>query len=144
EVHMLTTEAFNALLKVLEEPPRHVVFVFATTESHKIPATIVSRCQSFDFRSFTPGEIIAQLRQVAHNEGIDVQEEALSLIARHAEGGMRDALGLLDQCIAFSEGAVDEALAAQLLGVAPQEALETLADALADNDLGRCLLWVQE
>src|SRR5690606_32683805 len=73
EVHMLTTEAFNALLKVLEEPPRHVVFVFATTESHKIPATIVSRCQSFDFRSFTPGEIIAQLRQVAHNEGIDVQ-----------------------------------------------------------------------
>src|SRR5690606_21015116 len=108
EVHMLTTEAFNALLKVLEEPPSHVVFIFATTESHKIPATISSRCQSFDFKSLTTTEIARQLRQVAEGEGISISDEALTVIARHADGGMRDALGFLDQCIAFSDGDISD------------------------------------
>src|SRR5690606_4302860 len=102
EVHMLTTEAFNALLKVLEEPPGHVVFVFATTEPHKIPATIVSRCQKFDFRALTVDEIAVQLAKVAQEEGVSIEPEARALIALHSEGGMRDALGYLDQCIAFA------------------------------------------
>ena len=102
---MLTTEAFNALLKVLEEPPGHVVFVFATTEPHKIPATIVSRCQKFDFRSFTVDEIAAQLAQGGEDgRRLDRARGALALIALHSEGGMRDALGYLDQCIAFASG----------------------------------------
>lgn len=143
EVHMLTTEAFNALLKVLEEPPGHVVFVFATTEPHKIPATIVSRCQKFDFRAFTVDEIAAQLAKVAQEEGVSIEPEARALIALHSEGGMRDALGYLDQCIAFASGTIDEAAVAQVLGVVEAHRLEELADALAQGDLGRCLTLVK-
>lgn len=143
EVHMLTTEAFNALLKVLEEPPSHVVFVFATTEPHKIPATIVSRCQKFDFRALTPDEIVSQLSRVASREGVEADPRALALIARHSEGGMRDALSFLDQCIAFGLGAVTESVVAQVLGVVEAERLEQLAEALAARDLGRCLTLVK-
>ncbi|HUP58513.1 MAG TPA: DNA polymerase III subunit gamma/tau [Bdellovibrionota bacterium] len=102
EVHMLTTAAFNALLKTLEEPPPHVIFIFATTEAHKIPATILSRCQRFDFRRYTPAQIQPHLSKIAKSEGINAEPAALSLIARAAEGGMRDALSLLDQVIAYS------------------------------------------
>jgi DNA polymerase-3 subunit gamma/tau len=102
EVHMLTTAAFNALLKTLEEPPAHVVFVFATTEPHKIPATILSRCQRFDFRRVTMSQIQARLAEVAQAEKIQAEPAALTLIARAAEGGMRDAMSLLDQVISFS------------------------------------------
>ncbi len=102
EVHMLTTAAFNALLKTLEEPPPHVIFVFATTEPHKIPATILSRVQRFDFRRVTIAQIQARLAEVTQSEGISVELGALALIARAAEGSMRDALSLLDQVIAFS------------------------------------------
>jgi len=143
EVHMLTVEAFNALLKVLEEPPRHVVFVFATTEPHKIPATIVSRCQKFDFRAFTPGEIAEQVRRIASHEGVSIDDGALRLIAGHSAGGMRDALGFLDQCIAFANGEVTESLAAQVLGVVERDRLEALAEAIAGEDLAACLRTVK-
>src|SRR5436309_3020402 len=97
EVHMLSTAAFNALLKTLEEPPAHVVFVFATTEAHKIPQTILSRCQHFTFRRISRLEIVDQLRRVAQGEGIAVDDRSLGMLARAADGSMRDALSLLDQ-----------------------------------------------
>src|SRR6185503_12017362 len=102
EVHMLTTAAFNALLKTLEEPPAHVIFIFATTEAHKIPATILSRCQRFDFRRYTSAQIQPHLAKIAKAEGIQAEPAALAMISRAAEGSMRDALSLLDQVIAFS------------------------------------------
>src|SRR4051812_31826367 len=102
EVHMLTTAAFNALLKTLEEPPAHVIFIFATTEPHKIPATILSRCQRFDYRRVTLSQIQTRLAEISQAEGIQVEPGALPLISRAAEGSMRDALSLLDQVIAFS------------------------------------------
>lgn len=143
EVHMLTPEAFNALLKVLEEPPEHVVFVFATTEAYRIPATILSRCQKFDFRAFTPAQIAEQVRHVASQEEVEVEEGALHLIARHSAGGMRDALGFLDQCIAFSDEKISEALVAQVLGVVERESLEQLAEAVAARNLGNALTLVK-
>lgn len=102
EVHMLTTAAFNALLKTLEEPPAHVIFIFATTEPQKIPATVLSRCQRFDYRKVTLHQIQTRLEEVIKNEGIEAESAALSIIARAADGSMRDALSLLDQVIAFS------------------------------------------
>lgn len=103
EVHMLSTSAFNALLKTLEEPPAHVVFILATTEPHKIPMTILSRCQRFDFKPLTTTEIKSKLKEVAKNEGIQIEDEALEGIAEVAEGGMRDALSVLDQVIVYSD-----------------------------------------
>lgn len=144
EVHMLTAEAFNALLKVLEEPPAHVVFIFATTEAHRIPATIVSRCQKFDFHPFTPEQIAAQVRRVAEQEGVAIDDGALRLIARHASGGMRDALGALDQCIAYADGTITEPVVAQVLGVAERERLEALARFVAAADLGGALSLIKE
>src|SRR6185312_5934642 len=100
EAHMLTTEAFNALLKTLEEPPAHAIFVLATTDVHKLLPTVISRCQRFDFKRFTTRQIVEHLRHVAGEEKIEVERSALELIARTAAGGMRDALSLLDQAIA--------------------------------------------
>lgn len=102
EVHMLTTEAFNALLKTLEEPPPHVMFILATTEPHKLPATIISRCQRFDFRRVSLDEQVERLHLVCQEEQIEAEENALRFIARLSDGGMRDALSLLDQIMAFS------------------------------------------
>jgi len=106
EVHMLTTGAFNALLKTLEEPPAHIIFILATTEPHKIPATILSRCQRFDFKRLAINEIISRLSLIAKEENIKVSEEALREIAIMSDGGMRDALGMLDQALAYSDGEV--------------------------------------
>lgn len=131
EVHMLTTDAFNALLKTLEEPPQHVVFVLATTEAHKVPETIASRCQRFEFRNFTEEQLLARLGQVVESEGVKVSLEALRLIARHARGGMRDALGFLDQVLSFQSGHIEETHVAQLLGVVPAEQIWQLLDNLA-------------
>jgi DNA polymerase-3 subunit gamma/tau len=128
EVHMLTAEAFNALLKMLEEPPEHVVFVLATTEKHKVLPTIISRCQGFDFRR--PGvEILSRkLAEIAEAEGIEVESEALTVIAREGRGSFRDAEGLLDQLSSFAEGKVTAAMVRELLGgVGPEELLETSA-----------------
>ena len=120
EVHMLTTEAFNALLKTLEEPPPHVVFVFATTDPHRLPATILSRVQRYDFTRFSEQAMMQGLARVAKQHSISVQEEALRIIARHAAGGMRDALGTLEKCAAFADEVTAEAVV-EVLGVAPQD-----------------------
>lgn len=144
EVHMLTTDAFNALLKTLEEPPEHVVFILATTEPHKIPATILSRCQRYDFRSLTDEEIGERLAFVASQEGLSVTRQALAVIAKHAAGGMRDALGLLDQCAAFAEGEITEKTAADALGIVPQDQLCKFVSLLAKGEAGPCIELLQE
>jgi DNA polymerase-3 subunit gamma/tau len=134
EVHMLSTSAFNALLKILEEPPSHVVFIMATTERHKVPATILSRCQQFVFRMISPAEIQAHLRQIADREGIKIDDRALSYIVKASEGSMRDAQSLLDQIISFSgQDVVDEDVR-DVLGFIPSEVLERTLDALADRN----------
>lgn len=117
EVHMLTTEAFNALLKTLEEPPESVIFILATTEIHKIPSTILSRCQKYNFRRLTLAQINSRLQDVARADGIEFEEEALALIARRANGGMRDALGMLDQLYAYHEGRISREDVLEVLGL---------------------------
>lgn len=144
EVHMLTTEAFNALLKTLEEPPAHVVFVLATTEAHKIPATIHSRCQRYDFRRIGVQEIESRLAEVAQRSGLGVDKEALRLIAVHADGGMRDALSILDQCTAFGDGPVTAGRVRQLLGLVGHEWVWQITDSLADRDIKSALLQLDE
>jgi DNA polymerase III subunit gamma/tau len=124
EAHMLTREAWNALLKILEEPPPRVVFVFATTEPQKIGSTaapVLSRLQRFDFRRIGPAAIRARLREVLTREGIQADDDALTLIARHADGGMRDALSMLDQCLSFGDGAVTAVRVREILGLAGDE-----------------------
>ncbi|HEV8309017.1 MAG TPA: DNA polymerase III subunit gamma/tau [Methylomirabilota bacterium] len=145
EVHMLTEPAFNALLKTLEEPPAHVVFVLATTEPRRLPATILSRCQRFDFRPIAPGEIAAGLRRILDEEatrnGVDVavEAEALTVIARAADGSLRDALSLLDTALAYGEGRVSAQAVQELLGSGGAEAAWGLAAALVDRDAGDAL-----
>ncbi len=134
EVHMFTNEAFNALLKTLEEPPSHTKFILASTELHKIPATIVSRCQRFAFRALTVKEISAQLQKVAKAEKIPATPGALRLLATAAEGSLRDGLSLLDQAATLSGGAVDEARCAEILALVDRELLEGLYSAVASGD----------
>ncbi|MBR2216163.1 MAG: DNA polymerase III subunit gamma/tau [Selenomonadaceae bacterium] len=144
EVHMLTMEAFNALLKTLEEPPSHVVFILATTEAHKVPATIQSRCQRYDFKRITLGEIKERLAYVAKESGYDAEDEALGLIALQAEGGMRDALSLLDQCSNLAEGKVTVAQVQQVLGLVGHEAIYRLTEALAQKEASAVLKIIDE
>ena len=139
EVHMLTTEAFNALLKTLEEPPPYARFILASTELHKIPATIVSRCQRFAFRAVPVPEMTAHLAKVAAEEGIRATPQALELLARAAEGSLRDALSLLDQASTLSGGAVSEAECAEILALLPRELLEGLYSAVASGDRSAAL-----
>ncbi len=135
EVHMLTTEAFNALLKTLEEPPSHVIFIFATTEIHKVPSTILSRCQRFDFKRLTVEEIVGHLSRLVEAEGLEAQEEALALIGRETDGGMRDAIGLLEQGLAYADGKLTAADVRAVLGLAETEALLAFGRAIASQDL---------
>jgi DNA polymerase-3 subunit gamma/tau len=126
EVHMLTAEAFNALLKMLEEPPEHVVFVLATTEKHKVLPTIISRCQSFDFRRPSIETLVGKLEEIADAEDIKVEPEALTVIAREGRGSFRDAEGLLDQLSSFAEGRITASMVRELLGgVGPESLIET-------------------
>jgi DNA polymerase III subunit gamma/tau len=126
EVHMLTAEAFNALLKMLEEPPEHVVFVLATTEKHKVLPTIISRCQSFDFRRPSIETLVGKLDEIADAENIEVEPEALTVIAREGRGSFRDAEGLLDQLSSFAEGRITASMVRELLGgVGPESLIET-------------------
>lgn len=135
EVHMLTKEAFNALLKTLEEPPAHVRFVFATTEPHRVPATVLSRTQRFDFRRIGQPRIREHLEQVVRAEGVEWEEEALGLIARRAEGSLRDALGFLDQVLSFADGRASGVEAARILGVVEDELYEELVGALENGQV---------
>jgi DNA polymerase-3 subunit gamma/tau len=141
EVHMLTKEAFNALLKTLEEPPPHVKFIFATTDAHKVPVTILSRCQRFDFTGIGSGRIVEQLRQVAQSENVAAADDALELIARRAGGSMRDAQSLLDQLLAFSNDGAKLTVDAvqQLLGMAHDDRVADLAAAIIARDPKRGL-----
>lgn len=138
EVHMMTNDAFNALLKTLEEPPAHVVFILATTEPHKIPATIHSRCQRFDFRRVTIEEMAGHLKTVAEASGISAEEDALRLIAVQADGGMRDALSLLDQCAVMADKVTIEEVR-KVLGIVGREGLRELACAIGSQDLPQAL-----
>ena len=139
EVHMLSNSAFNALLKTLEEPPSHVVFIFATTEIHKIPATILSRCQHYNFRRIAKTEIIARLRHVAKQDGIELEERSLAALARASEGSMRDGLSLLDQAVAFGGRSIVHAELETLLGTVPQELLRSLIQAIISQDSAAAL-----
>ena len=139
EVHMLTTEAFNALLKTLEEPPAHVVFIFATTDPNKIPVTILSRCQRYDFKRISNEDLFAHLSSIAHAEQIDFEPSALRLIARTARGGVRDALSAMDQVIAFAPPPITGDRAAEVLGVATRETLTAMVKAILDQDVAKAI-----
>lgn len=135
EVHMLSIGAFNALLKTLEEPPRHVIFILATTEPHKIPLTILSRCQRFDFKRITARDITGRMKHIVEETGVNCDEEALNIVARAAEGGMRDALSLLDQAISFSEERVTVEDALTVTGAVSQLFLLQLAKAVHQRNV---------
>jgi len=144
EVHMLSIGAFNALLKTLEEPPKHVIFILATTEPHKIPLTIISRCQRFDFRRITSQAIVNRMRLIMDESAISCEEKALQMIARAADGGMRDALSLLDQAISYSNEIVTVEDALTVTGAVSQNFLNTLSRAILDRDTVRGLQSLDE
>ncbi len=139
EVHMLSNSAFNALLKTLEEPPPHVVFIFATTEIHKIPATILSRCQHYNFRRIARTEIVERLRHVASQDGIALEDRSLMALARASEGSMRDGLSLLDQAVAFGGKTIAHADLEALLGAVPQALLQAMVQAVTEQDSAAAL-----
>lgn len=130
EVHMLTTEAFNALLKTLEEPPSHVIFILATTEPERIPMTILSRCQRYEFRRITSRDIAERILYIAGQEHIDITKGAAHILAVQADGGMRDALSMLDQCVSNASGTIDEALVRNLLGLIGKDWLFSMTEAI--------------
>ena len=144
EVHMLTDPAFNALLKTLEEPPAHVIFMFATTESHKIPATILSRCQCYDFRRISIKEIIANLSLVASKEGIKISPIALSWIAEAGDGSMRDSQSIFDQVISYAGLDIKDVDVEESLGLAARKYLFRLSEAVLRQDAGACLIILEE
>ena len=142
EVHMLSAAAFNALLKTLEEPPSHVVFVLATTHPHKVPETIQSRCQRFDFRRIGIDDIVSRLRFICDAEKFDVSDPALALIARHAAGGMRDAITTLEQLASFTGGTIGLEDVEGLLGEVDSAQLFEIAGLVARRDIAECFRWV--
>ncbi|WP_156530686.1 DNA polymerase III subunit gamma/tau [Intestinibacter bartlettii] len=139
EVHMLSQGAFNALLKTLEEPPSYVIFILATTEPHKIPATILSRCQRFDFKRVTVKDISSRMRYICEKEGIEADEKALNLIARNSQGALRDALSILDQCISFEGNKISYNDVIELLGSVNIEQLFDLAESIIKEDTRKSL-----
>lgn len=143
EVHMLTPEAFNALLKTLEEPPEHVLFIFATTEPHKIPLTILSRCQRFDFRRIPMSLLVEHLQRIAAQESLAASEAILYAIAREADGSVRDALSLLEQLLAFSGDGLDDQEILDILGVVDRQSVVRAGQAILDGDVKECLETVE-
>ncbi len=139
EAHMLTTEAFNALLKTLEEPPEHIIFILATTEAHKIPATILSRCQRFDFKRISVDEIEKRLSKVVKTEGIGITPDALELVAELADGSMRDGLSILDQCAAYAREELRYDDIVDIIGIADKRVLFPIVDHIADYDTPKAL-----
>ena len=138
EVHMLSAGAFNALLKTMEEPPPHVKFILATTEIHKVPATIVSRCQHFDFRRIRSEDIVTRLSYIASQEGFTLHEDAAALIARLSDGGMRDALSLLDQCVAYDDNITIDTVSTAA-GIAGRDYLFDMLDKISSRDTAGCI-----
>ena len=139
EVHMLSQGAFNALLKTLEEPPSYVIFILATTEPHKIPATILSRCQRFDFKRVTVKDISSRMKYICEKEGIEADDKALNLIARNSQGALRDALSILDQCISFQGHTISYNDVIELLGSVNIEQLFDLAESIIKEDTKKSL-----
>lgn len=144
EVHMLSTGAFNALLKTLEEPPAHAIFILATTEPHKIPATIISRCQRFDVKRHEVDQLVERMQFILSDQEIAYSETALRLIARAADGGMRDALSLLDQAVAFSNGDLTDAAVLEVTGAVEDEALLAIANALHNHQVDQLLQTLEQ
>ena len=139
EVHMLSISAFNALLKIIEEPPEHLLFILATTELHKVPATILSRCQRFSFRRITQEDIAARLQYVAYQENIDLDDSAAKVLARLADGGMRDGLSLLDQCASATVGELSAQRVYECLGIAGEQVCGTLLRYVAEHNTKKAL-----
>lgn len=139
EVHMLTTEAFNALLKTLEEPPDSVIFILATTEAHRVPATVLSRCQRYAFTRLSLAEIINRLREVAHEKQIRVSDQALEVMARRSNGSLRDALSILEQCIAFRDNDIDVSQVLDVLGLVNHEVLAAIFKAMLEQKVEEVL-----
>ncbi|NLK43042.1 MAG: DNA polymerase III subunit gamma/tau [Tissierellia bacterium] len=144
EVHMLTTEAFNALLKTLEEPPKHLIFILATTEPQKLPQTILSRCQRFDFKRITTKDIIENMKNICNNLKIEIEEEVLRLIARNTDGAMRDALSLLEQCLSFGEGKVTYEDAISILGIVNFDTIFDIVDNIINKNIEKTLEMIDE
>ena len=144
EVHMLTNEAFNALLKTLEEPPPHIIFVLATTEPHRIPATILSRCQRFDFHRVTLQALLSKLRRICQEEGITIEPAALELIARSATGSFRDAESLLDQLVAFADEEITLPQVQALLGTVPSQVVGEMVDHILDEEVAAGLRLINQ
>lgn len=144
EAHMLTTEAWNALLKTIEEPPAHVMFIFATTEIEKLPVTIVSRCQRYTFRRITSDDIAQRLSYVAEKEGFGLDSAAAQLIAVHADGGLRDALSILDQCAGMATGSITPQVVEELIGLVSKEWIIQFLDALRNGDGPKVLSYVHD
>ncbi len=144
EVHMLTKEAFNALLKTLEEPPSHVIFIFATTEKHRVPATILSRCQSFDFKRIPQKLIIDKLRHIASQENITISETGLAWIAEGGDGSMRDAQSIFDQVISYAGTDIEDGGIKELLGLTDRGLLSDLSAAVFERNAGACLKIIDE
>ncbi len=143
EVHMLSTGAFNALLKTLEEPPSHVIFILATTEIHKLPATILSRCQRFDFKRISSADIVARLKFVAEKENVIISDEAANLIANISDGGMRDALSLMDRCLSITDN-IDEAVVSDAAGIAGTAHLFEFSDYISKAEFTKALTLVSK
>jgi len=139
EIHMLTKEAFNALLKTLEEPPPHIIFIFATTEPHKIPATILSRCQRYDFKRIPFREVIESLKRIVEEEKIQISQRGLLSIAQESEGSLRDAQSLLDQAIAYAGKNIRDEDIAEVLGLIDRKILSDTIEAIANRDVERCM-----
>lgn len=139
EVHMLSDGAFNALLKTLEEPPEHVIFILATTEAHKVPETILSRCQRFDFKRIRPADIIARMREIAYGDGLKISDAAFSLLAKLADGSMRDGLSILERCVSACGDNIDVGDITSVLGIADSEATFGCAEAIAAGNSGQVL-----
>lgn len=139
EVHMLTAEAFNALLKTLEDPPAHVIFILATTEIQKIPPTILSRCQRYDFKKISPGEMEERLKVILESNAITAEDGVLPLIIKKADGGLRDAISFLDQCLSYSQGEVTISTAYEVLGLVKSQVLFAITDAMIKRDVATLL-----
>ena len=144
EVHMLSQGAFNALLKTLEEPPSYIIFILATTEPHKIPATILSRCQRFDFKRVTVKDMTARMQKICNEENIVVEDKALNLVARNSQGALRDALSILDQCISFGDNKIEYKDVVELLGTVNVEQLFELAKCIIEQDTRQSLQILNE
>lgn len=139
EVHMLSGGAFNALLKTLEEPPEHVIFILATTEAHKVPQTILSRCQRFDFKRIRQSDIIVRMKEIATADGIDISENAYTLLARLADGSMRDGLSILERCVSACGNTLTEDSIISVLGISPEKLISDITDCIINKDINGIL-----